>query len=436
MKLDNSNKRYSNYIAGILVFILLFILMGFLIGCWGCSTNEKVGAPSVFPLDSNFNTGNINREPAAQGPETWNLDTVRGTLTVTDAGFYNDNGDLIVNMTAGFLGGQFPLCIDVTDGYYFNFTVKTTGGYSPYDDIACNYIEILQWKWSANVYNKYKLTYNANDWIPALPDGCFDVWEGIIPVIDDDDHELYIRKKVDCHWTWVETDCMTFESNHAYDCSGTLCKEVDVKLKTLWSGCRLPEQSFCCVRNWDNLDTECGEMIIMPYGIYDSSTFLFDLCYEPGDVIGTIYLSVKGGYRPCDEDIFTISQIKTGSVYSVYKLDNITWAPYELSVHGEIDSIYHDECCEEVFVGTINFVDEVILINDDGTEVPKTVMKLASNHPPLGCYPYCEDLNKMVTVTFESKWEGCCLTSQEFTYMLVHKNNISGVPNSRNFIAS
>jgi hypothetical protein len=444
MKLNNSNKRYSNYIAGILVLTLLFILMGFLIGCWGCCTNEKVGTPSVFPLNSNFNTGNINREPAAQSPQSWFLDTERGTLTVTDAGFYDINDALIVNMTSG--AGQFPLCITKSDGYYFNFTVETCGGYSPFDidpyDL-CNYIELKQCKWP-DTWHKYRLHYTADNWTWIGSDTCCDFWNLTVHV--DADH--YLEEMVS--WcNWQETDSICFESNHpADDCSKTLCKEVDVKLKTLWSGCLFEEQSFCCVRKWYNLDTECGTMTILDKGIHDIDEFEFDLCYDAsqGLVIGHIFLHVEGGYRPNDNDNITFVQSKGTDVYQLYRLeDTITWYEYDdpdaVAIFdsyfdaGELDA-YVDGCCETVFVGVIKFEDQIIGI-DDVAGVPEAVtsMKFASNHPPLCCYGDFT-LDKEVEVIFESEWEGCCLEPQEFTYMLVHKNNISGVPNSRNFIAS
>lgn len=446
MKINNSNERYSNYIAGILVFVLLFIFMGFLIGCWGSCSYEQEGPLVVFPLNLDFDTGDISDEPAAQSPETWELDTVAGTMTILDAGFYNSSGDLLVNMTSGT--GQFPLCIPDDEGYYFNFTVETHGGYTPSDFNPHNYIEICQFKWS-NTYYKYRLYYDYLDWGTEPIDFgiCTEIWEGIIPVINDAEHTL---KRLDCSVlppSWVETDCIIFDSNHEPDGSGTLNKWVTVQLKSSWQGCMLQSQRFVFKDTWYCLNTEPGDLEILPYGI-KASSFVLDLCYKYGDTISSIFVYSKGGYSPDDDDNITLSQIKTGSVYSLYKLSDVDWIEYdEVS---DYDLFIEDNgitlaeftdfvgCGKSLFVGTVSFGDNIIQIDELNVEtdlVPGSYMKFSSNHVPVGVCPD-KTLGKEVDVTFESKWTGCGQVSQEFTLMLVHKNNISGVPNSRNFIAS
>jgi hypothetical protein len=415
MKINNSNGRYSNYIAGILVFVLLFIFMGFLIGCWGSCSYEQEGPLSVFPLNQDINAGNINDEPAAQSPDTWQLDTVAGTWTVTNAEFYNSSGDLLVDMISG--EGQFPLCFG--EGYYFNFTVETHGGYSPCDFDPYNYVEIKQCK-RPDVYNRYMIYYDHLVWgtEPIAYGVCTEIWEGIIPV----------------------DQCVSLDSNHKPDCSGELNKRVSVKLKSAWQGCCLPEQCFVCYDKWWGLDTEKGTLEILPYGMGDISTFIFDLCYDSGATVGSIFVHSVGGYTPKDDDTLTIKQEKTGDTYSLYTLENIQWfeyddvADYDATVFDGILTLDEFtelvECCGAIFVGVVSIGDAVF----DETGQPTTSIKLVSNHVPVGCCPD-KTLGKMVDVTLVSEWEGCGQVSQEFTYMLVHKNNISGVPNSRYFIA-
>ncbi|MFX1344019.1 MAG: hypothetical protein ACFFBC_03010 [Promethearchaeota archaeon] len=424
MKINNSNGRYSNYIAGILVFVLLFIFMGFLIGCWGCSSYEKVGAPLVFPLDSSYNVGNIKDEPAAQSRSWSPFDTVAGTLTVTEAGFYDINNVLIVNMTEGT--GQFPLCISKLDGYYFKFKVETCGGYSPAD--YCNYIELSQFKWP-DVWNLYRLHFTSVDWSPGFDAGCCDIYE--LEVHIDTNH--YLEEKLG--WcNWQSTDSICFESNHdPEDQLPDLGKEVDVKLKMGWQGCYLQSQTFCCDETWCDLDTEKGSMTYIDnYGIF-ADDFAFELCYHDGDILGDIYIHSVGGYTPSDDDLIKISQYKDGDglYQGIYELTNVTWSRW-VGTFDDDPMLFalSDGCCEEVFIGEIAFVYGQVIL---GTDLMDEI-ELDSNYPPDGCCPGW-DLDKPVTVEIVSKWQGCGQQLQEFTYMLVHKNNISGVPNSRYFIA-
>jgi hypothetical protein len=436
MKLDNSNKRYSKIIAGILVIVTLSIFMAVIIGFWGSSTNEQEGVPSIFPLNSNFNSG-IN-EPTAKGPITWDdvFDTERGSFRILEAGFYDSSDTLIVDLEAGT--GQFPLCIEDTDGYYFNFLVEAVGGYIPSDFNPCDYIELYQYKWyglcDTDLLYKYKIYFDASDWVEELIGICWSEWRGIIPVDN-------IKEKV--AGSWVDTNCMKFDSNHKPDCSGTLDKWVTVKLKASWEGCNLPAQTFCCWKKWYCLDTECGSIsYVQDYGIL-AQDFLFDLCYDStNSLIGTIYMHVVGGYTPCDDDTVTIWQEKPdGTLYQgIYQLSDVSWTEYEVAVHGadpEIEALMAG-CCETVWVGTINFGADPILLDEDGDgtfETTTALMKLDSNHPPM-CAPD-KFLDKWVSVTFESKWQGCGLPSQEFTYMLVHKNLFPESPTpDKNFIAS
>jgi hypothetical protein len=416
MKLNNSNKRYSIYIAGILVFVLLFIFMGVIIGCWGNCSYEQEGTPSVFPPNLDIDTGNINSEPAAQSPDTWQLDTDYGTFTIVKAGFYNSTGDLLVDLISK--DGQFPLCFG--QGYYFNFTVETYGGYSPCElaPYRYNYVEITQCK-RFNVYNNYKIYYDYTVWT-ELPNGdCTDTWEGIIDV----------------------DQCISLDSNHKPDCSGELNKKVKVKLKTAWQGCHLPEQCFYCYKEWRCLDTEKGTLEILPYGLANPNTIL-DLCYESGDVFGTLFVHSVGGYSPKDDDILTIEQEKDGETYALYDLKDVLWteydevSDYDATVFGGIldldDFTLLVDCCGSLFVGEVT-IGSNVFDQQSGQAIPG--FELASNHVPAGCCPSTKTLGKLVNLTLVSEWEGCGQVSQEFTLMLVHKNNISGVPNSRYFIA-
>jgi hypothetical protein len=425
MKLDNSNRRYSDIIAWILVVALLSIFMGIFIGCWGNCINEKKGAELAFPFDYedqilSFDTGNFHDELAAQTSPIMGVDTQTGSLDYIEASFYNYTDDLIVDMTV-FGGGQFPLCIPAWDdllgvGYYFNITVNVTGGYSPVDVGWCDYIQLKQYKCGpgSELLHTYKIYYDASSAWDLIEVGvCWDIWRLHI-VVDQD---------------------ICFESNHKWDCTGTLNKWVTAKLKSSWEGCPLTSQQFCCCKKWYCLDTEKGEMNLLNLGIFDPA-FKFDLCYdENDDILGYIYLHVSGGYEYLNIDKLTIWQEKPDGTYisGLYELSDITWDEYDepIGVNTYIDSLM-DGCCETVFVGTVNLGSDIILLDETGAQVgTTTVMKFESNHPPPCCWPPRDNLDKFVKVKLESDWTGCGQVSQTFTYMLVHKNNISRVPNSR-----
>jgi hypothetical protein len=275
-----------------------------------------------------------------------------------------------------------------------------------------------------DLLHKYRVYYDKADWGTPVIGDCFEEYT-LIADIDN------IKEKVDSDW--IDRTCMHFDSNHKPDCTGILDKWVSIKLKASWKGCNLPDQTFCCYKTWYCIDTEKGSLeLVDNYGIFDPS-FIFDICYDPSQTIGTLYMHSVGGYTPKDIDTITIKQEKSdGTLYSgIYEISSVIWEEYS-GVLGDdpiIDALM-DGCCETVYVGTVTFEPGQTLL-DGAVMGPNDKLKLHANHPPAGyCCPDI-DLDKWVSVDFESKWEGCGLADQEITYMLVHKNNISGIPNSR-----
>jgi hypothetical protein len=408
MKLDNSNRRYSDIVAWILVFALLSIFMGTLIGCWGNCIYEEEGALLAFPLNRedkivSFYCGKYNDEPAAQTSEVLEVDTVRGSMTYEEAGFYNSTDDLIVDLITK--SGQFPLCILESEGYYFNITVNVTGGYSPADVGWCDYIQLKQYKAGTwDLLHSYKIYYDDVNWTLITEGVCSDLWR-LHVVVDKN---------------------MCFESNNKWDCSGTLGKWVSVKLKSSWEGCPLETQEFCCSKTWYCLDTEKGDIELLNMGIFDGS-FEFELCYdfEENEILGYIYAHVTGGYEPFNQDTLSIWQEKPDGTYisGLYELSNIEWKEYDQLIHGVIPELAEliDGCCETVYIGEVSFGETILENGQDSV-----MMKFDANHPP----PCCTDkeLDKPVLVELESIWTGCGQLSQTFTYMLVHKNNIFRSP--------
>ncbi|MFX0003406.1 MAG: hypothetical protein ACFE9J_07975 [Candidatus Hermodarchaeota archaeon] len=435
MKLVNSNKRYSSIIAGILVFVLLSIFMAFLIGCWGNAINEQNGFQTSF--NGSFITpdcGDINHEPVPKIREWVGLDTATGSLTVDDFTFRDGSNAVVVDIDGPAPKGEFPLCIGLDQGYYFEIIVDSCGGYHPCmigdlegDGGCCGHYITL---WQDGCFNQYRISLDINDpnnWVPTTDPSaceCGTVWKGTFAV-----EVCKVEKKTSpCTWEKWDT-CIKLFSNHPpCDMNTYWGKWVNVKINSVWCGCNLPSQCFLCCAEYNGLDTACGTfyMILdLPWvegsSIYDSA-YVFPLCIKDADVsLWGITVTVTGCYYP-GVSYLTIFQEKVTQVSQFPENIEIVWDAGVL-----VDDTC--PCLGMVYTGTFNVDDSLDLLDEQtGEPIPGTGMiKLDSNHIPCGIGP--ADLDKWVSVDFSTTWHGCA--SQTFEELLVHKIDVSGVPNTR-----
>jgi hypothetical protein len=168
------------------------------------------------------------------------------------------------------------------------------------------------------------------------------------------------------------------------------------------------------------------------------------ICTTPTDVMTdwVLTIDVYGGYDPCTEcdNYFHIYQQKNDEgalLHGVYMIDPtyFKWTSLGLTA----------PCGPETWQLTFENIPDVggFALDADGDlqidpEELIDCMLFDSNHKPFECKPGKCHLDKFVTFDLCTCWQGCPCPTQKFVKILIHKNYVSGVPNSRlkNFIAS
>ncbi|MFX0005998.1 MAG: hypothetical protein ACFFAV_04625 [Candidatus Hermodarchaeota archaeon] len=240
MKLDYSNKRCSNYIAGILVISVASIFLACALGIW----DHKVIS---------------NNDPLPNG----------GVISVNNGNNIIENNRFIIPSGVGFLLAHEKViqCFDTLDEGWLYFT--QTPGVPDYLPLTLTQSEIDSWgdlivfsyggyefkDGYINLYQKGefkgKLLLTEVDVTPVdltvdldgpegpLAEGTYHVDSHTIDVTLDGGQDIYLESNYlpelyDSGWMW------------AYDCPPVqdLDKEVKFVEKMTWSGCFKPDQEF------------------------------------------------------------------------------------------------------------------------------------------------------------------------------------------------
>jgi hypothetical protein len=212
MKLNDSNKRYTTIIIGILVFFVLSFITACILG-FGDNLAYNQNESNRLDVDSPSNqvkTGNNEVVSVAQRKSICGLDTEVGSIDIIDS-----NLPTIV-----------PLCItDATVAPWF-VEVKVIGGYIPCD----GYVNLYQDK--AGYIGRLNL-----DWDIIDQGCCYTIYNVTFDVA-------------------TQCECIHVNSNHFPEvCDGWvldkkvdgtqyLGKWVDLCLTTKWKGCDEEYQKF------------------------------------------------------------------------------------------------------------------------------------------------------------------------------------------------
>jgi hypothetical protein len=160
----------------------------------------------------------------------------------------------------------------------------------------------------------------------------------------------------------------------------------------------------------DSYDTVFDSTLQFPLCIKETTTYT--LCGTTCNILDWwMSATIIGGYHPDGLSEIEITQDKdgqtiAGGVIKIKWVEDTTFVPSCCNEKRYIAIFYIPPVCDQDF-------DKICLYSNLNLE--------------LNTY----SLGKVVDVDFEFKWKGCDNEDQKFEYILVHKNYVSGVPNSR-----
>ena len=234
MKLDNSNKRYSNIIAGILVIVGLSIFMAFFIGFWGNGISEQNGCRDSFEESI---SGNNKIESIAQ-TGFWQVDVEKGTM---------DN--VQVSWDSSY---DLKICTTMDDIEQWWLEIDVYGGYDPCE-LCDNYFHIYQEKPDGiliqGIYLIDPLSFHWEEVGTSGPCNAKVTWRLTFGDGDLSTDDVILWKDVDGDLSTddlIPITCMIFDSNRKPFCTSHchLDKFVTFDLSTCWQGCPCPTQRF------------------------------------------------------------------------------------------------------------------------------------------------------------------------------------------------
>jgi hypothetical protein len=251
MNLDNSNKRYSIIIAGILIVIIASIFVAFAFGIGGFKTvypnytsQLGVGFPNETEKDASTSILGNNADvsiaqrldpvPLTVGPEAGVIDL----LTPTDV------PEVTYSLPTWLDSGTFPLCITESDLSTYSVVLAVSGGYEPSSDPYDHYFTLKQgWK-----------KYGIEMTITQITDESFFETSSYSPCC----YDFYLVQFTDI-FKWVGCDgvidpsptCIAFDSPQLPVLDGDLsimyvdnwdpqappCKDVNIEMCSIWTGC-------------------------------------------------------------------------------------------------------------------------------------------------------------------------------------------------------
>jgi hypothetical protein len=242
MKLDDSNKRYSAIIAGILIISVASIFVANLMGLRGysirSSSNLQLESAGIPFCDENSKSGVIegdshnrtNDVHIAQWCEVDCIDTEPGKIEVHEV--YYDNVPLPLCVTAETVDDWYVI-VNVTGGYEFtDGSIEFYQGKTGAKELVWN--DCIQGMYlgydldSMDVTDQYKP--------PDCTEECCCCWKMI---------KIYVNPSCN-NWACLDSNQMP---EICGDCwfevpPVDLDKEVMIKIKTEWEGCPSPDQQF------------------------------------------------------------------------------------------------------------------------------------------------------------------------------------------------
>jgi hypothetical protein len=282
MKLDNSNKRVSNIIAGIL---LIFVAIIFIALATGVVGNHLYIQDRMDLLKRENNLVEVSSDLSFSG-DIGNNDFVPVTQTFSDIARYYTAPGSITNFADGMLDDTFyfPLFIDpapadpTAQAYIDSFLnnwykiVEVEGGYIPCGT-GPQYFNLYQkdkddpsgtnpWKKIGGVdptTGLYTVIGWSLEWYTLDPTTDIDI-DGFFDPDNSGPHEpIYVGDLIfnlDCRTYWVaiiDTTCnnvakvesSTEPGGDPFDpCDQIADKDLKLSLVSMWSGCGAPSQCF------------------------------------------------------------------------------------------------------------------------------------------------------------------------------------------------
>ena len=217
MKLDNSNKSYSNVIAGILAISVFCILLAFFMG-FGGNDNFGLNRGQTGLLVGNeyyvpeYDLGSNKDVPVPQCYYLGRFDTAVGSIAIGNSYFNPLSGDEVI----------IPLTFELND-LIDGIEVSTVGDYEPLSGT----LKIRQKKAGYEVIYWVTLSWGLSmEDVDLNLDGVLeDVWLGtFVQIYEDGGDGVFGGDDIDV------TTAMTLASNHVPDCSKILNKWVYVSI--------------------------------------------------------------------------------------------------------------------------------------------------------------------------------------------------------------
>jgi hypothetical protein len=241
MKMDDSNRRYSRIIAGILVLFVSSIFVANLIGFGGYSINssnalqlQSAGIPMFEESNNNLfgvnsSRGENNDVHIAQNCEIAGLDTEAGSIE------YEDH----------YIDDPIPLCLTPEEVEDWWMVVKVIGGY----ELVSGNLEI--WQKGSKVYNPCYTGPGAMylGWDLATAEDVTDQYSGPGACCCIRYYNLSLDPYLCNNWGCIESnqyppECAGCDVIPPQGCGTIPGKDVTLKIWTTWQGCDQECQQF------------------------------------------------------------------------------------------------------------------------------------------------------------------------------------------------
>ncbi|MFX0105324.1 MAG: hypothetical protein ACFE75_07530 [Candidatus Hodarchaeota archaeon] len=236
MNLDNSNKRYSHFIAGILIISVASIFLVCASGIWEHKVISNYNPLTNGLVMTASNRNNIMENNHMVIPPGVDLLPINEKICKV---FDTEKGWLYFDQSN--IPTTFPLTITQTMVDAWDVIVYAHGGY----EFKCGEVDLWQkgeWKGELE-YDVETVVYGATVDAGALGIGTLsgdyvvDIYTLNLTITSGTQIDLdsnYVPSLYDSGWMRV------FDG----PCPGDLGKEVKFKEKMKWSGCHLPDQDF------------------------------------------------------------------------------------------------------------------------------------------------------------------------------------------------
>jgi hypothetical protein len=242
MKIDDSNKRYSMIIAGILLITVLPIFVAFSMGVMGERVFSDNNSPPIgggIPQSSRKNNSVNTLNNYQESDEL--VSGSKSGCAISDMYTKKGSIDIIIEEDTSY---RLPLCIDGPEDLVelnkaLNITLLVCGGYCPQDEDS--YLDLDQGTF-CGTYRGGKILI---DWIGPTKPGpccCWDEYtaEFVWVPCTSQDICLVSSQLPDDGACWSKRQPISWGSNG-------LVKPVDIDLEIYWEGCHfwtIPSSDF------------------------------------------------------------------------------------------------------------------------------------------------------------------------------------------------